>query len=150
MVCRLFQSLDRHALLMDYVDGAPLRDNAPGQEFYTRLEDLIRRMHAAGVAHCDLRTGSNILVGKDGRPYIIDFASCVFRGRGLNPFINLVFREFRRADLFAALWVKKRFSPMLLTPEDEAALARPLPFERPAIFIGKTIRNLTRRALTRS
>ncbi|MDO8683208.1 MAG: hypothetical protein Q7N50_06980 [Armatimonadota bacterium] len=144
--------IDRHALLMSHVDGVPLRDlelNAMGLEFYDQLEDLVSRMHAAGVAHCDLRTGTNVLVDKDGKPNIIDFASCVFRGRGLNPFIRFIFREFQRADLFATLLLKKRMSPALLTAEDEAAIARSLPFERAAIFIGKSIRNLVRGMLTR-
>lgn len=150
---RLHGALDKHALLIERIDGTPLRQlkhDTMGADFYAQLQDLVRRMHAAGVAHCDLRTGGNVLVGKDGRPYIIDFASSVLRGRGLNPVINLIFSEFRRADRFAVLFAKKRFSPSCVTPEEQARLARSLPFERPAIFIGKSIRKLTRRALTRS
>jgi predicted Ser/Thr protein kinase len=149
---KLYQVLDRYAVLMEYVDGIPMRD-APKEtltpEFFCRLERLIDSMHAAGITHCDLRTGSNVLVDKGGHPHLIDFASCVFRGRGLNPFISLVFREFRRADKRVALTLKRRFAPELLTEDEEAILAKPLPFERPAIFIGKSVRNLTRRALTK-
>jgi len=151
-VPRLIRAVDRHALLIEHVDGAPVRSVPQGslpQQFFVQLEDLIRRMHQAGVAHCDLRTGGNIMIGGDGRPYIIDFASCVFRGRGLNPFIRWLFGQFQRGDLHAVLLLKKRASPDLLTPEDKAALARSLPFERPAVFIGKSVRNLTRRLLTR-
>jgi serine/threonine protein kinase len=151
-VPKLCQLIDAYALVMEYVDGVPMRkapEDAFVPEFYSRLESLIDQMHAAGVAHCDLRTGNNILVDTDGHPHLIDFASCVFRGRGLNPLINWISREFRHADRRAALNLKRRFSPGLLTPDEEAALAKPMPFERPAIFIGKTIRNITRRALTR-
>lgn len=150
---QLYRVLDKHALLMEYVDGSRLRDlpkDTIGPEFYDRLADLLRRMHAVGVAHCDLRAGSNILVGKDSLPYVIDFVSSVFKGRGLNPLIRLLFREFTRADLYAVMGLKKRFSPSSVTPEEEAALAKSLPFERPAIFLGKSIRNLTRRFLTRA
>ena len=150
---KLITLVDRHAILIEHIDGRPLRKvetDSLDAGFFLRLEDLINRMHAAGVAHCDLRTGGNILVGKDDQPYLIDFVSCVLLGRGWNPFIRLVFREFRRADLRAVPLAKKRVCPSLLTPRDEAELARPLPFERPAIFIGKTVRNVVRRVLTRS
>ena len=126
---------------------APKEALAP--EFFSRLESLIDHMHAAGVTHCDLRAGSNVLIDNEGHPHLIDFASCVFRGRGLNPLINLMFKEFRRADRRTVLILKRKFAPELLTADERAILARPLPFERSAIFIGKTVRNLTRRALTR-
>lgn len=151
-VPKLLASLDRHSLLMEYVDGVPMRQapqEAFTQEFFDRLDTLVNQMHSAGVAHCDLRTGNNVLVDADHNPHLIDFASCVFRGRGLNPFISLVFREFRRADKRVVLTLKRRFAPELLTKDEEAALAKPLPFERPARFIGKSVRNLTRRALTK-
>lgn len=149
---RLCQAVDRHAILIEYVESTPLREietDALGPEFFVELEKLICRMHAAGVAHCDLRTGGNILVGAGNKPYIVDFASCVFRGRGLNPLIALAFREFRRADLFAVLLAKRRVAPSLLTEKDKVELAKPRPFERPAIFVGKSIRNIVRRTLAR-
>lgn len=48
-------------------------------------------MHRLGVVHLDLRHRSNVLVGKDGAPILIDFASAVcahpsgMRGRFLLP-----------------------------------------------------------------
>jgi len=54
----LLGSIDRHALLMEHVEGTTLRDvsgDVLGSAFFAQLEDLIRRIHAAGVAHCDLR-----------------------------------------------------------------------------------------------
>jgi len=152
-VPKLIGRMDKHAILIEHVDGRPLREverDSLDAGFFSRLVDLINRMHSVGVTHCDLRTGGNILVGSDGQPYLIDFVSCVLLGRGWNPFIRFVFREFRRADLRAVPLAKKRVCPSLLTPEDEAELAHPLPFERPAVFIGKTVRNVVRRVFTRS
>jgi len=88
------------------------------------------------------------MLGEDGRPYVVDFAACVFKGRGFNPLIRWVFEQFVLADCNAVLLVKQRMSPELLTDEDKAALARELPYERPAKLIGENVRNLTRRLLT--
>ena len=87
--------------------------------------------------------------GEDGTPYVIDYAACVYRGRGLNPLTRWLFGQFVLADRNAVLLMKRRHSPGLLTDADKAELARELPFERPARFIGENVRKLTRKLLTR-
>jgi hypothetical protein len=42
-------------------------------EFFPRLRDALARLHAAGVAHADLAKWENIVVGDDGRPWLLDF-----------------------------------------------------------------------------
>ena len=151
-VPRLIGRVDRYAIAMEHIPGRSLDRIEPGTltpEFYTRLREIVDQMHARGVAHCDLRSRGNVVLGDDGDPYIVDFAACVFRGRGLNPFIRWVFHQFVLADRNAALLIKKRLSPELLTDEDRDALATELPYERPARFIGENVRKLTRRLLTR-
>ncbi len=152
-VPRLVGRIDRHALAMEHISGRSLDTVEPGaldDGFYQRLQEVIDAMHSRGVAHCDLRSRGNVMLGDDDRPYIVDFAACVFRGRGLNPLIRWVFGHFVLADRNAVLLVKQRMSPELLTDEDRSLLARELPFERPAKFIGESVRRLTRRLLTRS
>jgi len=46
---------------------------------WQRLGAAIRRLHAAGVDHVDLNA-HNLLVGDDGRVWIIDFDRCRRRG----------------------------------------------------------------------
>ncbi len=148
VICRL----DRYALVMDYVPSTSLADLQPGvldDEFYIRLRQAVDEMHSRGVAHCDLRSRGNVVRGEDGKPYIVDFAACVFHGRGFNPFTRWLFSQFVIADRNAVVRIKQRLSPELLTDEDRAELAVPLPFERPAKFIGQNTRKLTRRLLTR-
>lgn len=149
---QLVGKLDRYALAMEHISGTSLDKVAPGtldDEFYRDLRRTIDDIHARGVAHCDLRSRGNVMVTEDGRPYVIDFAACVYRGRGINPFTRWLFRQFVLADENAVLLIKQRLSPELLTDEDKAELAKPLPFERPARFIGQRIRKLTRWLLTR-
>jgi len=151
-VPQIVGGIDRHALAMEHIPGRSLDAVERGTlngGFYERLREVIDAIHSRGVAHCDLRSRGNVMLGEDGQPYIVDFAACVFRGRGINPLIRWVFNQFVLADRNAVLLVKQRVSPELLTEEDKAALARGLPFERPAKFIGENVRRLTRRLLTR-
>jgi len=61
-------------LVRSYVDGAPLhRCERLPLDFFERLEELVRELHARGVAHNDLHKEQNIVVGLDGRPALIDF-----------------------------------------------------------------------------
>ncbi|MDH7600517.1 MAG: RIO1 family regulatory kinase/ATPase [Armatimonadota bacterium] len=150
---RLVGEVDRYALAMEHIPGRSLDRVEPGtlpQEFYDNLLQVVDQMHARGIAHCDLRSRGNVVLGDDGKPYIVDFAACVFRGRGLNPFIRWVFEQFVLADRNAVLLIKQRLSPELLTDEDRSQLAQELPYERPAKFIGQNVRKLTRILLTRT
>lgn len=175
---QLVGRIDRYALAMEHVAGISLAEldssnqpASPGSEensdfcsqlpaskskakildedFYARLRETVDQMHSRGVAHCDLRSRGNVMLGEDGRPYLVDFAACVFKGRGINPFFRWLFHQFVLADCNAILRIKQRHSPELLTEDEKAELAHPMPFERPAKFIGENVRKLTRRLLTR-
>lgn len=151
-VPRLIGRLDRYALAMEDVRGRNLFEVEAGildQDFYSRLMQVVEDMHSRGVAHCDLRSRGNVILGEDGRPYLVDFAACVFRGRGVNPVFSWLFRQFAAADRNAVLRIKERLSPELLNESEASELATPMPFERPARFIGENVRRLTRRLLTR-
>lgn len=43
------------------------------REYLAELEDLIRAVHARDAAYVDLHKYENIIVGADGRPWLIDF-----------------------------------------------------------------------------
>lgn len=149
----LIGRIDRYALAMAHVSGVSLDQKdvtPPGSEFYTDLRRVIDDMHGRGVAHCDLRSRGNVMLGDDAKPYVVDFAACVFRGRGINPFFRWLFGQFVLADRNAVLRIKKRLSPEFLTEEDKVELAIPLPFERPARVFGETVRKITRHLLTRN
>lgn len=148
---QLVGKLDRYALAMEHIKGASLENISKGMltdEFYADLRGVVNDFHARGVAHCDLRSRGNVMLGNDGKPYVVDFAACVYRGRGINPLTRWLFNQFVLADNNAVLRIKQRLSPELLTDEDKAALATPLPFERPAKAFGETIRKITRKFLT--
>jgi len=86
-VPRLLGSIDGLAFAVEYRPGEQVSDAlrrgvAPG--FLGELRAAVEEMHRAGVAHLDLRHRSNVLVGRDGKPVLIDFASAVcFRPGGV-------------------------------------------------------------------
>lgn len=149
---QLVGRLDRYALAIEHIHGASLDRVEPGSlsnDFYGQLRRVLDATHARGVAHCDLRSRGNVMLGDDGNPYLVDFAACVFRGRGINPFFRWLFHQFVMADENAVLRIKQRLSPEILTDQEKTELATPLPFETPARRFGESVRNLTRRFLTK-
>jgi serine/threonine protein kinase len=122
---------DATHLVLERVDGLTLREAATGladrERFFERLLATIRAMHAAGVAHGDLKRKENTLVGPQESPYIIDFGIASFAsGDGLS---HQRFETMRQMDLNA--WIKLKYGPFTdrMTPDD-AALYNPLLIER--------------------
>lgn len=86
-VPRFLGWIDPLAFAIEYRPGRRMSRKLAGHvpaDFLERLESALREMHERGVVHLDLRHRSNILVGEDGAPILIDFASAVcFRPGGL-------------------------------------------------------------------
>ncbi len=73
----------KNAFLHEYVEGDTLdrRDDVL-PEFFDQLEDILHRVHERGVAYVDMAKRENIIVGDDGRPYLIDFQISFMRRSG--------------------------------------------------------------------
>ena len=120
----------RH-LVLEHVAGPTLKAAAAGladrEAFLARLLATIHAMHAAGVAHGDLKRKENTLIGPGETPYIVDFGiACTATRRGLAA------RRFtltRQMDLNAWIKIKYGSRPEAIAPEDQA-LHRPLAIER--------------------
>jgi predicted Ser/Thr protein kinase len=72
--------IDPLAFAVEYRPGRRLsRRLAPElpADFLPRLEAALHDLHARGVAHLDLRHRSNVMLGEDGGPVLIDFGSAV-------------------------------------------------------------------------
>ena len=110
-------------LLRSWLPGLPLHRAAPPARAYFREAlTLVRRMHAAGVAHNDLAKEPNWLVGPDGRPALVDFQLAMrprHRGR--------LFRMLAYDDLRHLLKHKRTYCGENLTARQRAVLARRSP-----------------------
>lgn len=141
---RLYRRIDSRGLLMEYLPATPWPQAQAPDAAYARLAALVDTMHARGVAHCDLRAPSNMLVAEDGQPYIVDFVARMRRGRRWNLPWNWLFDQFARADESALAKLRLRFAPELATQADRDLYAEQGRLERFARAFGARIRRLVR------
>jgi serine/threonine protein kinase len=133
---RAYGLVGGEALALQYIAGPSLREAdaklADRERFFARLLATVLAMHAAGVAHGDLKRRHNVIVGAGEQPYLIDFGIACLSDGTLGRF---AFATFRQMDLNA--WLKLKYGrrvdpsiePGVLSAED-AALYRPLLIER--------------------
>ena len=77
------------------------------QYFFYALLQLIKDMHAAGVAHGDLKKKDNILVINGKQPCVVDFGVAVIKKKRLAPINSYLYGLFRRFDYNA--WAKLKY-----------------------------------------
>ncbi len=105
-VPRLLRRLDRHALLIEHVEGRACSEYPDGclpREFFERLERVVKGIHARGVVHCDIKNRSNIVVTEQLEPYIVDFAAAFTRDGRFGLLRRWAFERFRIDDLRAVV-----------------------------------------------
>jgi len=140
-------------LLRTYIPGRRLdRGGRPPDDYFERLEALVRRIHERGVAHNDLAKEANLLLGEDGAPAVVDFQVAAIAGEGgWRRAEGRFFRLLRREDLRHLAKQKALRRPELLTEEDRHRLARRSLAARGWAAIGKPVyRFVTRRLLSTS
>jgi predicted Ser/Thr protein kinase len=126
-------------LALEYIAGPSLREHESSIKdraaFFRRLLATLDAMHAAGVAHGDLKRKDNIIVGPGERPYLIDFGIAVRRSATSGLWNRWVFEPLVQMDRNA--WIKLKYGrridpstePGVISAED-AAVYRPLWIER--------------------
>ncbi|MFO0824037.1 MAG: hypothetical protein U0792_13145 [Gemmataceae bacterium] len=69
--------LQRNAIARSYISGHPLAlGERVSPRFFLSLRTTLSEMHSRGIAYVDLHKRENIIVGDDGRPYLVDFQIC--------------------------------------------------------------------------
>lgn len=146
-------------LVRAYVAGAPLHlAQALPEDFFVLLEELVRATHALGVCHNDLHKEQNVMVGEDGRPWLIDFqlASChglhTSDGAGSRSFRTRCRDDLRHVHKHLRRYTRDGRGPEQHGPAGARAGAR-LPRSRTAAVwrrTGKPLYNLVTRGLLRT
>jgi serine/threonine protein kinase len=101
------------ALVMEWlpVQRLPKRgDHDLTPAFFDDLDNLLAGMHAAGVAHGDIRH-KNIVLGEDGRPRLIDFTTAVSCPPGALWPRRAIFGHLAEVDRLTALRIRLAFFP---------------------------------------
>ena len=104
-----FGLLAQRYLLMEYIDGTAYR-HATWQDrdqWFADLLLVIQAFHARGVSHGDLKSKTNMIVGRDQKPYVIDFGTTFLHKGGFHPINNHLFEYGKRLDINA--WVKHKY-----------------------------------------
>lgn len=118
----LFRVIDGLALVTEEIDGTELgkvRDRERFENgFFDALERLVDDFHDRGLAHCDLKKSANILMGPDGRPYVIDWASAISRSEFRGPVLNRIYERFVLDDYNAITKQKLNYAPQQVTTEE--------------------------------
>ncbi len=77
-VPRPFGRVGRHALAMEYLDGAPLKRHHGleiSDAFFDALEAILDGVVARGLVHLDLRSPTNVLCTPSGAPALVDLGA---------------------------------------------------------------------------
>ncbi|MCL4791687.1 MAG: hypothetical protein KJ040_06490 [Gammaproteobacteria bacterium] len=141
------------SLLLEFAEGEPYRETAAAladrARFFRELLRCILAVHAAGVAHADLKRRGNILISPDGSPVLLDFGSAILqsqRGGWLN---GLMFRQACRMDLNA--WVKLKYRRRYdLIAEEDRARYHPTRVEAVARSVRRLWRKLSGRQMRKA
>jgi hypothetical protein len=122
-VPRVLARLDAHTYVYEYIEGLTLDDRPPlPADFFDRLADALRRVHARNLVHFDLHKRGNILIDTEGRPHIIDFQIARHIGDRflLSRWLSSRLRRWLQSyDIYHIYKYKRRFQPELLTEAEE-------------------------------
>lgn len=144
--------LDNKHLVLEYIPGDSYRQRQHTLDdrvlFFNRFLKTIKDMHAAGVAHGDLKRKDNFLVGPDERPFVIDFGLARIRPDPGRRMGRMLFEWVKQYDYNA--WIKHKYLTRVdnIAPED-SGYYRPMKLERIARTIRVFWQKITLRRLRR-
>jgi len=121
---RFLSRYGKVGMLYRYIEGESLDDRKDlPDDFFDELEQLIKKIHTEEIAYLDMNKKGNILLGSDGRPYLIDFQISLHIHKRflLFPRLSLHLRKIlRQADRYHLLKHKRRYRPDSMTPRQKA------------------------------
>jgi len=120
---RLLGRRGTSAFIHQWIDGTDLLDRSDRvpDDFFDRLDRLVRDLHARGVAYVDMNKPDNVLAGDDGRPYLVDFQISLRRPARWNLPGRWLFAVLCREDLYHVRKLKRKFRRDLMSEAELAA-----------------------------
>jgi len=119
-------------------------------DFFDKLFDLLQKIHAHNVVYLDMNKRSNILLGSDGLPYLIDFQISLHIGERFLLFRRLsayLRNALKKADIYHLFKHKCKVCPHLLRPNEKVlarCVSRPIRLHR---LVATPLRKLRRSLL---
>jgi serine/threonine protein kinase len=142
-----YRKIDGLALVISKVPGKDLgqlsEEEKPDLEFFQRLTKLIQECHRHGIAHCDIKRSSNIIIDDFGNPHIVDWAAAIeVKEFFIYPF-KIIYRRFIEDDFKAVTKLKMRYCPEGITHEEKQSYIRRSIVERTI----RAVRDVARKCL---
>lgn len=151
-VPRLLGRVGQSAFAHEWIEGHDLLDQtAPlPDDFFDRLDALVRTVHSRGMAYVDMNKPDNVLVSREGRPVLVDFQISLAPRPGRWPLGAMKRRllgMLQEADLYHVRKLKRLYREDLMTPEELAASYRRPWFLNLHRVFGAPLRDLRRKFL---
>jgi serine/threonine protein kinase len=138
--------IDGLALALEEIPGLPLKKHNKNitlsDNFFDELKNIVDSFHKRGLAHCDLKNGANVLVGHEGRPYIVDWSASISEKEFRLFPLNRIYLRFVLDDYFAVIKLKMRYAPETLTLEEKTRYAHRSHVERGIRVIRDSLRKI--------
>jgi RIO-like serine/threonine protein kinase len=118
-----YRAIDGLALVIEEVSGKNMEELEKGErlpeDFFEELRALAGRIHRRGLAHCDLKRAPNILLGNNGKPYVVDWSASISqREFRFFPF-NRIYQRFILDDLNAIIKLQLKHVPDSIDPDEK-------------------------------
>jgi len=143
--------IDGLALILEEIPSRPLKKHNKNiklsDTFFDELKNIVDSFHKRGLAHCDLKNGANVLVGRDGRPYIVDWSASISEKEFRFFPLNRIYLRFVLDDRFAIIKLKMRYAPETLTLEEKRQYAQQSPMERGVRGIRDRLRKILKKII---
>jgi RIO-like serine/threonine protein kinase len=119
----LYRAIEGLALVIEAIPGKNIESMETmakiSDSFFKDLRVLVENIHEHGLAHCDLKRAPNIILGDDGKPYIVDWAASISKREfGFFP-LYLIYETFIQDDLNAIIKIRLKHHPENVTPEEK-------------------------------
>ena len=129
-VPKLVRRVDDTSFLREFVEGRTLDRKPPfmREDFFDEFVDIVRGIHARGVAFVDLAKKENVVVTTEGRPFLIDFQVSISMSRGRGPISflwNRLVRLMQASDVYHVYKHKRHVRPDLLREHEKQCARRP-------------------------
>jgi len=138
--------IDGLALALEEIPSRPLKKHSKdiklSDTFFDDLKNIVDSFHKRGIAHSDLKNGANVLVGRDGRPYIVDWSASISEKECRFFPLNRIYLRFVLDDYFAIIKLKMRYVPETLTLEEKREYAQRSHMERGIRVIRDRLRKI--------
>jgi RIO-like serine/threonine protein kinase len=125
---RFLSHYGKTGFMYECIEGWPLNeDKKLPDDFFDKLLNLLRQIHQHDIVYLDMNKRSNILLGSDKQPYLVDFQISLHIGERLLiwRWLSKYLRDtLQKADIYHLFKHKRKLCPQLLKPQEQAMSRR--------------------------